>query len=240
MKKLFILTIILGTFTLSAQVANRTETDCAQNSRSIHQVLGEGKVLIIASKGLDCSICMGDAPKLETFAGQNTATVEIWGAMTLRYGGSTPSCNQVNSWVNTYNWQNIFAFVDQSRYYYSQGTPRYYVYDPRDSSEAYNGFSWNSAKSTAEGITNALSSEEILEIQNIEVFTYDNILVLDGETSYNADIRLIDLSGKTLFSTQLNSLNGREEINLSAYNNGVYLVSVSYGNEVITKKILLN
>ena len=242
MKKLYTLLFLGGmVFSLNGQVADRTETDCSQNSRSIHQVLGEGKVLIIASKGLDCSICMGHAPQVEAFAAQNVGSVEVWGAMTMRYSGAVPTCTQVNNWANTYNWQHIFAFVDQTQYYYDLGTPRYYVYDPRDSSEAYNGFSWNDAKDKAEEIASAsLSTPEVAKEPEVEVFAYNNILVVDGTISLNTNIEVIDLTGKPVYNTLLTGINGRQELEFNHPGAGIYLVRLSYGSKVVTRKVMLN
>jgi len=135
MKVLYtLLTLAWFTVTLQAQVANRTETDCNNQSRSIYNVLSTGKALLIASEGLDCSICQSKAPGLQNWAASNSSQVEVWAAMTFTYSSNAPNCAQVNNWVSNYNWSDIFTFIDQNEFYFQSGTPIYWVYSPADSS----------------------------------------------------------------------------------------------------------
>jgi PKD repeat protein len=57
-----------------------------------------------------------------------------------------------------------------------------------------------------------------------------------GSLSNDLELRLIDLSGKTLREFQLTT--GRQSIDLSDLNDGLYLLQFNTGNETVTKKIL--
>ncbi len=161
MKNIFLLAFALVTLNTTAQVADTTVTDCNANTNSIYAVLASGKPLIIASKGFDCSNCKSTAAALQTWASQNKSDVEVWGAMTFTYSGNTPTCTNVSSWVSTYSWTDIFTFLDSGRHWFKNGTPRYYVYDPADSTIAYEGNRQATALSTASSLVSSVSVDEL-------------------------------------------------------------------------------
>lgn len=73
------------------QVQNYSYTDCGGYSENVYDIIGAGKPLLIASTGLDCSICMGDAPDVKTFSEQHPE-VRVWGAINNRYTTVQPTC----------------------------------------------------------------------------------------------------------------------------------------------------
>jgi hypothetical protein len=152
---------------------------------------------------------MNSAAALGTFATQHSAHIAVWGAQTLTYSQANPTCTQVNNWVNTYNWQNIFAFVDASRQWYVGGTPYYYVIDPRDSTQAYAGTNRITAQNTALSIVNALSVTDNQVLQ-IAVRATTSTIYLDN-ISESGTLVAYDLAGKQVLSTPL-----QEEISWQA------------------------
>src|SRR5688500_4452207 len=103
MKSTLLPAFILFWIVASAQVADTSYTDCDGNTESIYGIIGQGTPLIIASKGLDCSICMGQAPGIQTFAADNP-TVRVWAAMNNKYSTAQPTCTGANDWETTYAW----------------------------------------------------------------------------------------------------------------------------------------
>lgn len=222
---------------LAAQVADKSVSDCAGNTRSIHGVLGSGKVLVVASKGLDCSICKGAAPAVQSFAAQNVGSIEVWGAMTFTYNSNTPTCSQVGNWVSTYGWTDIFTFVDSDCYWFMTGTPRYIVYDPSDFSEAYKGPNRSVAFQTAMDLANTvgirtpkLNETEIINMRGgLEVRNLATVV----------DYQLIGLTGALVGSGTLDAGNNR--ISTLSLRPGIYLLTLkSQDGNSITRKVLVN
>ena len=79
------------------------------------------------------------------------------------------------------------------------------------------------------------SSTAVIEssLTNANVFLYATTLnVLNVEGNYNLNI--VDLLGKSVYNK---NINGNSSIDLNELNNGVYLVQIRKGTNVITKKI---
>ena len=181
-----------------AQVQNFSHTDCNNVSKDVYSTLASGKVLLVASKGHDCSICISSAPALGTFATQNAAAIEVWGAQTLTYSQANPTCTQVGNWVNAYGWQDVFAFVDANRNWYVGGTPYYHVIDPRDTSFAYQGTNQTTARNTALSIASALSSQDIKAF-NGKIFAAPSGVFIETRQEMEG-VRVINLAGQTILA----------------------------------------
>ncbi len=117
MKKLTFVFLLSFPALLFGQVDDRTENGCDGTARSVYQVGDEGKPLLIASDGLDCSICMNHAPDVRNFANDNQGTIEVWGAMSYLYSNAIPTCANVEQWNTAYNWTTIFTFVDLDEFW---------------------------------------------------------------------------------------------------------------------------
>lgn len=73
------------------------------------------------------------------------------------------------------------------------------------------------------------------ELANAVVFYGNNELNVQGITgSYNVSV--VDLLGKSISNTKVNN---NATINLNNVNNGIYLVQVTKGNSVVTKKVYI-
>ncbi len=222
-----------------AQPLSGSFTDCNNNSRDIHTTLGTGKALIIAHKGVDCSICQSQASSLETWASQNSVKVEVWCALTWKYNSNTfsPACTATANWVSTYSWNNIFTFPDNARQFVSAGTPRYYVYSPRDSTIKYSGSNRSTAYSTA--LAESYVGLDPMNYKNeVNVRVFDSRLYADNLSLETYTLQLIDLSGRIILEEQLKS--GFNSIDLSEFDKEIYLVHLRSESKAFTEKIFLN
>lgn len=239
MKNITLFCLLLFSVSLVAQPPLDTMvTDCNGNTKNIQTVLGTGKALIIAHKGVDCSICRSSAPNLQTFAAQNSSRVEVWGAMTWKYNQSsfTPACTETQNWKNQYNWNDIFTFADNNRAWLASGTPRYYVYSPRDSSIVWQGSNQVTATQRAlQESTVGISEEQ--RADPVRIFGYDHrIQVLNIPSNISA-IRLVNTSGQVVFEDQnVNS----STFQINSLKNGIYFVQLEEdGQYVRAKKVVL-
>jgi hypothetical protein len=223
---------------LSAQVADRTETNCEGESRSVYQVGEEGKPLLVASKGFDCSICQGQADDVALYAAQNAGVVEVWGAMTNVYSSNLPTCTQVENWSQTYNWEEVFAFADAEEYWLEFGTPRYYVIHPMSHKIVYEGSSFSTAGATALSLTTTSVDEEgQLEMNIYHDGEALNLLSSDSET-WNFEV--FNLVGQLVHSQIIRTQAG-ERIRIPFEGNrGIYIASFRSGDRSISRKVYLN
>lgn len=230
MKKLFSTLLISATLALSGQVMDTTVTDCNNNSRSIYATLATGKALVVASKGFDCSICKNKAPGWQSWTSQNKSQVEVWGAMTFLYSGNTPTCNDANSWVSTYSWNDIFTFLDLNKKWFTGGTPYYYVYDPSDNSIAYQGNSDAQARSTALSVSQVtIGLGEAIQ-KPFSVSGGEGFVSLDNLPHTTTKIQIVALTGKVIKTVNILSPQSVEKVDLSNYTAGIYLVNVQNKN----------
>ncbi len=238
MKKLYLSILLGASIALSAQVADKTVTDCNSTTKSIYAALATGKPLVVASKGFDCSNCRSTAAALQNWAAQNT-NVQVWGAMTFNYSSNTPMCSDVSAWVNQYNWTNIFSFIDDSRHWYKFGTPRYYVYDPADSTIAYEGSSQSTALSTAAGLVTTVGQAEVVKKEftvNASNATLSLFNLPQGQTT----VQVVSLTGNVVKTVNFNSPAAIETVSLDKFSAGIYLVNVQNKNGFSTvRKVYL-
>ncbi len=224
MKKLYIALFLGASIALSAQVADKTVTDCNSTTKSIYAALATGKPLVVASKGFDCSNCRSTAAALQNWAAQNP-NVQVWGAMTYNYSSNTPMCSDVSAWVSQYSWTSIFSFVDDSRHWYKFGTPRYYVYDPADSTIAYEGSSQSTALSTAAGLVSTVSQSEI-EKKEFSLSASNGSVSLFNLPQGPITVQVVSLTGNVVKTVNFNSPAALEKVVLDKFSAGIYLVNV--------------
>jgi hypothetical protein len=133
---------------ITAQTPDHSYTDCDGTTESIYALLAQGRPLLIASAGYDCSICMGEAGAVRDFAAQHPQ-VRVWGAMNYKYSGAVPECPAFYNWRTAYWWDNIFMFNDVDDDWQDVGYPAYYVISPADSLIVYQGANLNAAQAAA-------------------------------------------------------------------------------------------
>lgn len=215
--------LIFNISTIVAQPLSGSFTDCNNRTEDIQAVLGTGHSLIIAHKGVDCSICVSQAPSFETWANTNKNKVKVWCALTWKYNMNTFSnpCVQTANWISTHSWSEIFTFPDNNRVFINNATPRYYVYSAIDSTIKYSGSNRSTAYSIAlqesvVGIANQSIKDEFdwrISEQSIEI---------NNRTSAVANIRLLDLNGRILLDRQIQS--GNSIIQLNELPDAIYLM----------------
>jgi hypothetical protein len=230
---------LLSSALLYAQAPlNKTVYDCNGNSRTIHDVLGSGKALIIAHKGVDCSICQGVAPSWQTWAAANKTKVEVWGAMTYKYNPNnfSPMCTATLNWKNTYNWTDIFTFPDSSRLWAHNQTPRYYVYSPIDSSIAWQGSSHTMAQSEALS-RSIVGIQDFFKANDIQLIYNGQHLKLNKLPASVSFVSIYDLSGRLLLSE---STSGEQfQLNVENWSKGTYFIQLKSNKNILgSKKVL--
>jgi len=227
MKNLLSLILAAATFGLSAQ----NYTNCAGSSENLQQWLSAGTPVLVASKGVDCSICMSQAPQLGTFA-SNNPQVRVWAAMTYKYSNQDPSCTQVNQWSSSYGWADLFAFSDATKAFKGSYSPRYQVYAP-NGSLAYEGPSLDAASSTALGLVSGIGIGENA-VLHFSVHRGPSSLDIVGiEAGQTVAYELIDLAGRSLMRGTLTDANAA--ISVQGLRSGIHLLKL--GNEA--HKVLL-
>ncbi|MEQ8624221.1 MAG: T9SS type A sorting domain-containing protein [Vicingaceae bacterium] len=238
-KLLFIFLSTSFSLVAIAQPSNATVYDCDTNSRTIYDVLGTGKSIIVLSKGVDCSICRNAAPGWQTWASNNKTEVEVWGAITYLYNQSnfSPPCTATNKWINDFSWTDIFTFADSSRDWYQSGTPRYYVYSAIDSTITYQGGSSSAARSNAiaqstVGLSNVFDNKQLLYI-----YSKQQIQLKQVPSSVD-QFRLVDLSGRIVNEGNVNS--SLLSIQVGNLNKGVYILQLfNRGNAIGQRKAMI-
>ena len=242
MKKILLALFAVMAFGAYAQkVPNASYTDCNGNTQDIYSVLATGKVLMIASKGLDCSICMSHAVDYESFISANDATIAGWGAMVYNYQQTSPTCANINSWNAAYGWNKIFSFVDANKDFLMSGTPRYYVINPADSTEVYSG-NYNTAKQTALQYASSISIDEEEYFGDLKVFRQNDAIALQTSVNIanNSTVILYNITGQqeqVWSELELDQSGYRLTLNKSL-NSGVYLLRLTSNGREVTKKLV--
>ncbi|HXH19816.1 MAG TPA: T9SS type A sorting domain-containing protein [Chitinophagales bacterium] len=225
---------------LLSQVQDKSYTDCNGNSESIYEIIGQGIPLLIASTGLDCSICMSEAPDVQQFAGQHPE-VRIWSAMNFRYSTVQPTCSESDNWRNTYSWNNIFMFLDLHDEWQGLGYPTYYLISPLDSLIAYQGPKFN--------IVSLLALELIrtgikgIKDSGLEISVIDKrirVSCLSTACEGIKTISLFTLSGQQVLG-DANNFGGQSSfLNLQHIPAGIYLLKLSAENGEYASRIFIN
>lgn len=236
---LFILAFSLLGLVHAQPVADFTAIDCQSNSKSLHQVLGTGKAVIVASKGFDCGICRGRAAGWGSWASQNKASVEVWGAMTNTYSNNIPSCNSLNTWVSDYAWQDVFSFIDSNEYFFESGTPRYLVFSPADSTRIYLGGSESAARNAALGASLLGQREfERSPLQRIHFYYSAQRLYFESVPREAVKVQLFNLAGS---KERLFRLEGQDRsFDLSGLPRGIYLLRFESQSGMISRKLVIS
>jgi positive regulator of sigma E activity len=231
--------LFLAVSVFAQPIADASYTDCNSNTMSIYGVLGSGKVLLVANAGTNCSICMSHAGGVASVADNNSNTIQVWGSITTKNGGSV-NCTAINSWVSTYNWSNVFSFADVNKDWFSLGTPRYHVISPLDSTVVYAGSNWNTAKQTAETLASQIIGIDEVDLVNHISLTAQRLTVNLSQPASNAEITLFNITGQKLMEEQGNTGQTQISINLNqTLKPGIYLVRVLADGKEVVKKMML-
>lgn len=222
----------------SQAVPDASFTDCNSNTRTVYGALAAGKVLLVANAGTNCSICMGHAGQIGSYATSNQTDVEVWGAMTTKSGGNV-KCSSVSNWVGNYGWTDVFAFTDLNKYWFNIATPGFTVISPIDSSIAYQGSSWNSARNAANAIVASLSINEQDLLSGLIILP-TSIEIQLKETANGGSVSIYDLTGKELNRWLVQP--GLQQYSLPVNRQlakGIYVLKISLGEKEVIEKIIL-
>lgn len=227
---------------LQAQApANKTVYDCNGNSKNIYNTLGTGKAIIVAHKGVDCSICVNSAPGWQTWAAANTNKVEVWGAITYTYNPSqftmANMCQKTLQWKATHSWNDIFTFPDSTRLWVNGGSPRYYVYSPIDSSIVYQGPNFNTARTTA--LAQSVVGLSAANLETSKFFVNAKQLTVESKGTLINTISVFQINGQLAYEENVNTT--ATKIDLSNLGSGTFIVQLKgANNEINNKKVILH
>lgn len=238
-KTLLTLLTVLSISTAFAQIpTNATVYDCNGASKNIYATLATGKSIIIANKGVDCSICVNSAPGWQTWAAANTGDVEVWGAITYTYSPSrftvANMCFETARWKSTHAWNDIFTYPDSNRLWAQPSSPRYYVYSAIDSSIVYNGTSSVIARNTALAQSTVGISSSILN--NAKVFAANDLLNIKNLPQNVNQLSIYNTNGQLVLEHRLTE--GNQEINISNYKKGIYIVRFANEKGTESRKLV--
>lgn len=236
---------LIGGFAGAQVLADQQRSNCSGVSESLYDVLNANKVLVVAADGFDCSICMSHAPTIGNLANSNPDKIRVWGAMNYKYSSNAPTCNAVNSWVNSYNWSAVFSFIDAPISWASSGYPTYTVIDPRTKTVAYKGGNSNQAVSIANGIASQITAakENLEKKSKVRAIVSNGILsIYDLENFQPKKAMLTNLSGQIFF--QKDDLIPNDGAGFSvpiskALPNGMYLLKIENEHQSSTLKMLV-
>lgn len=97
---------------------------------------------------------------------------------------------------------------------------------------AYESTANDEIKAGENGISSNVSEKELA---NASVFFGNNELNINGITG-NYNVSVVDLLGKSISNS---TITNNASINLGNVNNGIYLVQITKGNSVVTKKVYI-
>ena len=238
---LILTSIFFSTICTAQAPLNKTVYDCDSNSKNIQDVLGTGKALIIAHKGVDCSICKSSAGPLQTWAAANKSKVEVWGAMSYRYNPNSfkPECQKTKDWDSTYAWNDIFAFADSSRSWAASSSPRYYVYSAIDSTIVFQGSSRTVAQDSAlNHSTIVVGLNELSAAEQIKVVYNAGQIELKNLPEKTIELFVYNLNGKLIEKRR--DFNLSTSINTAGFEKGIYILQLrTKDGFTINKKLFI-
>lgn len=243
-----LLLLLFAAFSLQAfaqEVPDQTRTNCSNQTESLHDQLNANKVVLVAADGFDCSICQNHAPSIGTYA-TNNPNIRVWGALGFKYSSAQPTCTQANNWSNSYDWRNVFSFLDANRSWAGNGYPTYTVIDPRNKTIAYRGTSHTQAMNRATEIANEIvtsSGSFIAEpAQGISANCCNRTVSFKGFSKpVSANLYIYNLQGKIVQTIENLMLSDGFQYNLNnEVPSGMYVLSVVMPGSRITGKIMVS
>lgn len=245
MKRLIYISAILFYSVLFAEeVPNLTETDCNDDTMSVFRALENNKPLFVIASGYDCSICKSEAPGYAVLADSLVGRVSVWGAMNYRFSSTkVPSCTELNSWKNSYDWDNFFMFNDNNngtnKTWAQGGYTSYTVVNPMTKEYAYRGTSENRALDSLFAILER--AETITSTSNVSLtsvdFNYFDGLVTLSEPATNASFEVYTLNGQLLSTDVFSGTSFSLDVTLP--DDQLLILKVKTAKGSITKKISL-
>jgi hypothetical protein len=226
-----------------AQISDRTETNCNAESRSIYEVGAAGRPLIVASKGLDCSICMNSAPAVGAFAESYAGQIEVWGAMANRYNPADPTCEGVAAWESNYDWTNIFTFLDLEEYWFGIGFPTYHVIHPETHEVVYQGGNWNTASNTAISLLESLSANDLqalFPLATVHAINDEIYVQIQDRVAGAVDLEVFNIAGQLLVRETVRNIDGQLNIHFPfTGQSGIYFLRIGHKGQQASLKFFV-
>ena len=178
-----------------------------------------------------------------TFSGTLVTTVDGWGVLNLPDYGYIGNVTRLKTVLSVTLYLSIFPVGTASQTTYA-------YYEPTDSSNNFKFRSLNTiVVSSAAGID---ENNTTMEIGNVGVLgntentlesvwvknpVQNNIEINTSTAIDNAEIRVTDMLGKTIYQTKNQTISGTFEIPVSL-TKGIYLITIENESGSITKKIV--
>lgn len=248
MKKIYnLLAVVLlaAVPAIGQQVENFTETSCEEESRTLHDVLDSGKAVLVASTGFDCGICMNHAQDMVEIADGYEGSLEVWAGKVNIYNPDEPTCENIDGWRTTFEWDNIFMFLDQDEHWFIGGTPVYYVIDPENKEVFYQGSSMPQVKAALQAVIGfGLSIDEAtFTEENVQFSMLNNQVYLDvdAKQAQQANFELYDINGRLLFQENIDLTTGENRFSMTIQkelSKGIYLGVLNSNSGVFSAKFI--
>lgn len=242
------LLIILCAFTFAGDpVPNITESNCDNESESVFEAIADNKPLLVIASGYDCGICKSEAPGFAKLADSLTGRVRVWGAMNYRFSSTrVPSCQELDSWNNSYGWDNIYMFNDNNngtnKAWAQGGYTSFTVIDPRTKEYAYRGTSQARA---LDSLFSVLERSETVtanthdKIGELDAYISNGKLIIRNIDQAEGNLVVWDLLGKKIKEENIKIVNSTSEINLNLINKGMHIITFQTSKGLLSKKIIL-
>lgn len=246
MKKIYNL-LVLAVFAIApamAQVENITETSCDAESRTLYDVLDSGKAVLVASDGFDCGICMNHAQDVVEIADAYEGKLEVWAGMVNIYSMEETTCENIDGWRTTFEWDNIFMFLDQDENWFLGGTPVYYLIHPDTKEIYYQGSSMPQVKAAVAAVIGyGLSVDETSIEEAFNFSIANNQIHLNATTNLaqEAAFALYDINGRLLFQENISLNKGQNTVSVNIserLSSGIYLGVVETKAGKFSSKLL--
>ncbi len=229
--------LLISTISFAQVPTSATVNDCNNNVKDISSTLATGKALIIASEGFDCSICVNAAPALQSWAANNKSKVAVWAAMT--YSNQQPNCSNLSTWKSTHSWNDIFMFIDSTKQWFVNGTPKYYVYNPSNGSIIYSGSNATTAQNMAlnTSLITSLNNNNLLI--NSKIYFNRNEIIIENIPKNSNRIEVYNLKGKLL--SEVIILNEMKQVEIPIYQTKgiIFIRFINNNNEISSKKFFI-
>ena len=226
MKKILLLSLPLFIYgAVSAQVIpDKDQWTCQGVHENLYSQLNAGKVVVVAMQGIDCTGCIGNAPYVDSFATNNKAKVRVWSALQLM-AGSGGTCTQVDNWIQTNGYNDVFAFLDSSNYWITNNPgAEWLVIDPADKQIKYKGYDRDKAFVEARKIFDPVSVNELPRKQNISLYPNPTSDAITFSLNADANIKVMTVSGKEVVN--INERKGSVSVDVHNLPAGTYFLTV--------------
>lgn len=184
-----------------------------------------------------------------TFTGTLVTTVDAHGTLNLNntgngaYSGNVTRLKTVLNLSLNYSIFNNVGTVTQTTYSYfdnnlGDNNP---IFRSIKTDAVVSLLSVNESNTTLERFTTVLLDNNKNKLENISIQNpiSDYITIYSPQNIDNANIKVTDLLGKIIYSSENNNINGPFEVPISL-TKGIYLINISNEKGNITKKIIKN